>query len=163
MEIWDAYDEHFNRIENMSMVRGERIPKGVLHLVCDVLVRHTDGDYLLMQRDPGKHHGGIWEASAGGSALCGETPLACAKRELYEETGIWASDLQQIGQIISIENHTIYVEFLCVTDHDKDGIILQEGETSAFKWVSRDELIRMDRRELITERIQQFVEELKQR
>lgn len=163
MEIWDAYDEHFNRIENMSLVRGEYIPEGVLHLVCDILVKHFDGDYLLMQRDPGKRHGGMWEASAGGSALQGETPLECAVRELYEETGIAADKLQQIGQIISSEKHTIYVEFLCVTDHDKGGIILQEGETSAFKWVSRDELIRMDRRELITERIQQFVEELKQK
>lgn len=163
MEIWDAYDEHFNRIENMSLVRGEYIPEGVLHLVCDILVKHFDGDYLLMQRDPGKRHGGMWEASAGGSALQGETPLECAVRELYEETGIAADKLQQIGQIISSEKHTIYVEFLCVTDHDKDGIILQEGETSAFKWVSRDELIRMDRRELITERIQQFAEELKQK
>ena len=51
MELWDAYDENFRRVEGVSLVRGEPIPAGAYHLVCDVLVRHTDGSYLLMQRD----------------------------------------------------------------------------------------------------------------
>ena len=38
-----------------------------------------------MQRDPRKPWGGMWEATAGGSALAGETPLECAARELREE------------------------------------------------------------------------------
>ena len=86
-EFWDACDANFNKIEGMTLVRGEPVPRGMLHLVCDVTVRHTDGTYLLMQRDPQKHYGGLWEATAGGSALQGETPLACAIRELREETG----------------------------------------------------------------------------
>ena len=75
MELWDAYDENFRRVEGVSLVRGEPIPAGAYHLVCDVLVRHTDGSYLLMRRDPRKHYGGLWEATAGGSALQGEAPL----------------------------------------------------------------------------------------
>ena len=90
MEVWDAYDAHLNKIDNMTLVRGEKIPDGVYHLVCDVLVKHVDGTYLLMQRDFIKHYGGMWEATAGGSALRGETPFECAKRELREETGIVA-------------------------------------------------------------------------
>ncbi len=39
------------------------------HLVCDIIVRHSDGTYLLMQRGYRKPYGGMWEASAGGSAL----------------------------------------------------------------------------------------------
>ena len=84
MEYWDAYDGEFRRMEGVSLVRGEDIPAGVYHLVCDVLVRHTDGSYLLTRRDPRKHYGGLWEATAGGSALRGETPLDCARRELRE-------------------------------------------------------------------------------
>ena len=36
------------------------------HLVCEVIVKHTDGTYLLMQRDKNKHYGEYWEATAGG-------------------------------------------------------------------------------------------------
>ena len=38
-------------------------------------MRHVNGDYLLMRRDPRKAHGGMWEASAGGAAQQGEGAL----------------------------------------------------------------------------------------
>ena len=161
MELWDAYDGKFHKIEGKALVRGEPIPEGVFHLVCDVIVRHTDGSWLVMQRDPRKHYGGLWEATAGGSALAGETPLACAIRELREETGIVSADLTQVGTVVSEETRAIYVEYLCVTDWDKNAVTLQEAETVAFRWVGREELLAMKRDELVTERMQRFIEELK--
>mgnify|MGYP002853290484 FL=1 len=107
MEYWDAYNKDFEKIEGMTLIRGETIPDGVYHLVSDVIVRHTDGTYLLMQRDIRKHFGGMWEATAGGSALKGEGPLACAIRELQEETGIESEDVTEVGRVIS--HDTIYV------------------------------------------------------
>lgn len=80
MELWDAYHSSFIKIENVTLVRGETIPKGMFHLVCEILVKHEDGTFLLMKRDPRKHFGGMWEATAGGSALAGETPLQCANQ-----------------------------------------------------------------------------------
>ncbi|MCR4727728.1 MAG: NUDIX domain-containing protein, partial [Lachnospiraceae bacterium] len=100
MELWDAYDSKLNRIDGMTLVRGEEVPDGVFHLVCEIIVRHTDGTYLLMQRDLQKYLGGMWEASAGGSALKGEDPLSCAMRELSEETGIKADKLTEVGRIL---------------------------------------------------------------
>lgn len=160
MELWDAYDVNFNKIEGKTLVRGEPVPDGVCHLVCDIIVKHADGTYLLMQRDPRKHYGGLWEATAGGSALAGETPAECAKRELREETGIISEDLVEVGTVTDEEAHAIYVEFQCVTDWDKEAVTLQEGETVDFKWVSRDELLAMKKDQLITERMQHFIEEL---
>ena len=159
MEVWDAYNKEFEKIEGITLVRGEEIPEGVYHLVCDIIVRHIDGTYLLMQRDIQKHFGGMWEATSGGSALKGEDPLTCAMRELWEETGIKAEKLTEVGRDIS--HNTIYVEYLCVTDCDKNSITLQEGETSAYKWVNKDELISMKKDELVTKRTQKFVDELK--
>ena len=51
MELWDAYNAGFEKIENTLLVRREKIPDGLFHLVCDILVKHTDGTYLLMQRN----------------------------------------------------------------------------------------------------------------
>ncbi|MBR1559932.1 MAG: NUDIX hydrolase [Clostridia bacterium] len=159
MEVWDAYNSGFEKIEWMTLIRGEAIPDGVYHLVSDVIVKHADGSYLLMQRDSRKRFGGMWEATAGGSALKGETPLACAVRELWEETGIGSEELVEVGRVVS--HDTIYVEFLCVTDCDKSSIVLQEGETSAYKWVTRDALISMKKEELLTDRMQKLIDELK--
>lgn len=86
-ELWDAYDNKFNRIKDMTLVRGEPIPDGVYHLVCDIIVKHTDGSYLLMQRDLRKLYGGKWELTAGGSALQGEDPLNCDKQTIVLQEG----------------------------------------------------------------------------
>lgn len=139
MEIWDGYLMD-GTLANRDLVRGEAIPKGLYHLVCEILVRHTDGDYLLMRRDPRKpNYGGYYEATAGGSALKGEDKLSCAKRELLEETGIGSDDLQEIGRYTS--HDTIYYNYLCITNWDKSAITLQEGETTSYKWISENDFI----------------------
>ncbi len=160
MERWDAYDRDFKKVPDVSLIRGEQIPEGLFHLVCDIIVRHADGSYLVMQRDKRKHLGGMWEATAGGSALQGEDPVACARRELYEETGITSEQLAEIGRVLHDGHQSIYVEYLCITDTDKDSIVLQEGETSDYKWITADELRRMSGDELATRRIFAFIEEL---
>ena len=139
MEIWDAYLPN-GILAGCDLVRGEPIPDGLYHLVSEILVRHTDGDYLLMQRDFSKpNYGGYFEATAGGSALKGEDAYFCAKRELREETGIDAGTLTNIGRFVS--HNTIYETFLCITDCGKKSVKLQEGETVSYKWISEAEFI----------------------
>ena len=59
-----------------------------------------DGTVLLMKRDPNKDvHPGIWECSAGGSVMKGETFLEGAIRELKEETGCVAEKMLYLGKI----------------------------------------------------------------
>lgn len=159
MELWDAYDENLNIIEGIVLKRGEPICKGCFHLVCDILVRHSDGQYLLMKRDLCKHQGGMWEASAGGSALLKETPLDCALRELYEETGIIPKEIFEIGKVI--DENTIYIEFFCVTDCNKEAVVLQPGETIAYRWVDINVLQEL-KDELVNQRTIGFLKELQE-
>lgn len=140
MEIWDAYNER-GELAGVDLIRGEPIPEGLYHLVSEILVRHTDGDYLLMKRSLTKESfPGYYEASAGGSALKGESAIDCARRELYEETGITKGSFSFLGTHIS--KNTVYVLFIHYTSCDKSSITLQEGETDSFKWVSEEEFIR---------------------
>lgn len=142
MEIWDAYTKE-GRLAGRDLIRGEEIPRELYHLVCEVLVRHVDGDYLLMQRSFEKpNYGGFFEATAGGSALKGEDKLACVKRELYEEAGIEADDFKELARVVREESRSIFHTYLCVTDCDKDSVQLQEGETVGYKWVGEEEFIR---------------------
>ena len=90
MESWDLCDEQGRKTgETWERSRVREIPEGRYHIVCDVLIRHQDGEFLLMRRDPEKDvFPGCLEASAGGAALAGETPEQAARRELKEETGL---------------------------------------------------------------------------
>lgn len=135
MELWDAYDRDGQRT-GQTLIRGEAIPDELYHLVCDVLVRHADGDYLLMRRSPLKpNHPDCEEATAGGSALQGEDPLPCARRELAEETGLSGGTFTELGRSCD-GRHTHYVSYLYITDAPKDAIRLQEGETVGYRWIS---------------------------
>ena len=139
MEIWDAYLED-GSLAGSDLIRGEQIPKGLYHLVCEIVARHKDGTYLLMQRDYRKtNYPGMYEASAGGSALKGETALEAAYRELKEETGIRANELRQIYQCKSKD--TIYIGYLCESDCEKNLITLQEEETISFMWLNKKDLL----------------------
>ena len=158
MELWDAYNSNFEKIEGLTLIREEqdKIPQGVYHLVCEILVRHTDGTYLLMKRDPTKPlFPNMWEATAGGSALKGESPVEGAMRELREETGIEAETLEQLDW--SLGKTCIHCRYLCVTNCAKDSIKLQEGETCDYRWVSAEKVLAMPESELVGWQMKKYI------
>lgn len=139
-EVWDAYLPN-GEPAGCSLYRSRPVPKGLFHIVSNVLVRHEDGSYLLMQRDGGKQsYPGLFVAGAGGCVLKGETPHQGALRELREETGIKAENLTLLYSQSDGE-HTFYFGFLCVTGWPKDAIVLQENETISYRWLKREEFL----------------------
>lgn len=140
MEIWDAYKQD-GTLAGCDLIRGEEITKGLFHLVSEVIVKHKDGMYLLMQREWKKpNFPGLYEASAGGCVLKGEKPYDAAVRELKEETGIEAEQLKQIYRCRG--KHTIYYGYLCEIDCNKESIKLQEGETISYLWMTKEEFLK---------------------
>ena len=142
-ELWDAYTRDGVRTGE-TLVRGERVPEGRYHLVCETAVRHENGNFLLMRRDLEKDaYPGWLECTAGGSALQGEDALTCIRRELYEETGLRVEDFIPLATIVNDVDRCLYCEFLCCTAADPDSIRLQQGETIAYCWVPPEELRRL--------------------
>ncbi len=139
-EEWDAYLPN-GEPAGCTLYREGPLPEGLFHIVSNVLVRHEDGSYLLMQRDEGKEsYPGLFVAGAGGCVLKGETPYQGALRELREETGIRAENLTLLYSQSDGE-HTFYFGFLCVTSWPKDAILLQEKETISYRWLKREEFL----------------------
>lgn len=141
MELWDAYDRH-GRKTGWTIRRGEPIPEGSFHLVSCVVVRHTDGDFLILRRSEQKEsYPGILEIGVGGCALQGEDAITCAKRELFEETGISCLELEGTGRYVDERSRAIYEGYLCVTDIPKDEIRLVTEENSAYYWYTTEEFL----------------------
>lgn len=141
MELWDAYSKD-EELTGDTLVRGEKIPKGLYHLVCEVLVRHADGSYLCMKRSAKKpNFGGWYEATAGGSALVGENKWQCAARELKEETGLDCREFEEVAWFREERKQAFFHAFVCSVDCDKASVQLQEGETEGYLWMSEEEFI----------------------
>lgn len=139
MELWDAYYAD-GTPAGRDLVRDEPIPEGLYHMVAEIVVRHEDGSHLLMQRDPAKKvYPGLYEASAGGGVIKGETALEGAFRELREETGIIADVLEPIYKVV--QENCIFCGFLCVTNCPKDSVLLQQGETVSYIWLDKEDFI----------------------
>ena len=143
VELWDAYNADGTKA-GFDLVRGEDIPKGYYHAVAEVFVMHEDGDILLMKRDYSKPNSpGKYETGGGGSVLKGETFYEGAVRELFEETGVVATELTELYN--EVMGECIYQGYLCITDMDKDKIVLQEGETIDYMWVSKEKFLEIFR------------------
>ena len=143
MELWDAYNRNGEKTGEI-LVRGEPIPEGRYHLVCEVLVRHMDGDYLCMIRSRKKPNYPLYpECTAGGSALMGDSPIDCIKRELREETGIEWDEFEEVNRTVRECYATIFHSYVCTVDWPKDAITLQEGETEAYKWLTEEQFIEL--------------------
>ena len=142
MELWDLYDINLKPLgKTWERKKGKNhdIPDGEYHIVCDLLIRHADGDFLLTRRDLNKDIApGMWEASAGGSALTGETAEEAAYREMLEETGLKADRLEFVGTTVSEWSHSIFFSYVAYVSGDKEAVVLQEGETIEYKWVDLD-------------------------
>lgn len=152
MELWDAYDRHGQKT-GWTIRRGEPIPEGSFHLVSCVVVRHVDGDFLILRRSAQKEaYPNILEIGVGGCAMQGEDAITCAKRELFEETGILCEDLQETGRYVDERSQAIYEGYLCVTDMDKDAVRLLPEENSDYYWYTPEEFLEFFRSDLCLDR-----------
>lgn len=141
MELFDVYDRDGNPT-GQTMVRGEAMPEGCYRMVAGVLCMHTDGTVLLMKRHPDKPtHPNLYEASASGSVLAGETPEQAARRELLEETGIRCGALTPV--YAERDATRLFRYYAAVVDQPKEAVTLQPGETVAYLWADRAQLAQL--------------------
>ena len=56
MELWDGYQRD-GTLARVDLVRGEIVPEGLYHLVCEIIVEHQDGsilaDAVVAAQNPG--------------------------------------------------------------------------------------------------------------
>ena len=113
------------------------MPEGLYHLVCEIIVEHRDSSILAMQRYPliSQTTRGVGDDRR---RFCpeGEDPLTCARRELYEETGLRVESLLELlGREVSDPAHSIFYMYRADVDCVKNSISLQAGETMGHRWI----------------------------
>ena len=131
-EFNDIYDE--NRcLTGKLHQRGTPWRSGENGLVVCVWVHDGRGHFLLTRRAPGKSFSGTWENS-GGSAKAGETSRQAIARELFEETGIRATE-EEFEFLETSRETNMFVDHYCLKRPIRlKDVVLQQGETDGVMW-----------------------------
>ena len=140
MEHWDLFDND-RRPTGETLRRGEPLPPGRFHTIIGVWTIHDQlHRVLLTKRHPEKIIcPNQWE-NTGGSILAGEDSCVGAAREVREETGM-ACTCSDLTLIQTLRIPTAFVDcYLYHTTIDPDAIVLQDGETVDWRWVTLEEL-----------------------
>lgn len=101
-----------------------------------------DGDVLLMLRNK-EPNLGLW-VGPGGKLEPGESPYDCAKRELYEETGLEVNDLYFRGLITEISPRPDWqwLMFLYVAT-EFSGTIVEDKREGRLSWCALSEVMQL--------------------
>ena len=158
-EYWDIYDK--NRVfQNRTIRRGDSFAEGEYYVCCEVWFLNSKGEMLVTQRHPSKKAGGLWEF-VGGGVLAGETTTQAAVREVKEEIGVSMTP-NELSLLHVYRNRNYFMDiYLVKKDFNIQSLVLDENETVAAKWVSKDELLVMIENQKMVRSVAQRFEILK--
>jgi isopentenyldiphosphate isomerase len=148
-ELWDILDKD----GNPTGIQKQRSPwplpesnlkKGEYHLVVQVWILNSRGEFLISQRVPEKHWPLMWECT-GGSAVSGEDSITAAIKEAKEELGI---DLNPANgrlfiRFVKEDSRAIIDAWLFRQDINIKDITLHPEETCDAMWASKEKIRQM--------------------
>ncbi len=146
MEVWDLYDKDRN-LKNKFFVRGDsnKLDDGDYELVVHVAIFNSKGEMLIQKRQiTKKQFPNMWDLSAGGHALSGETSYDAVERELFEELG-FKYDFSDIRPYMTIHYEQGFDDIYVIKDEDIniDNLKLQPDEVQSVTWASKAEIIQL--------------------
>lgn len=141
MEVWDVYNKDRQKT-GKTMVRGEMFDEDSFHLVVHACIFNKNGEMLIQKRQPFKKGWpDMWDISAGGSALKGDTSQQAMERELFEELGV-RFNLDNVRPNITIHfDHGFDDIYLLEKELDLSELVLQYEEVQQVKWAGMEEIL----------------------
>ncbi len=142
-ELWDVYTAERQK-RGKTHRRGDKLPTGEYHIVVHICILNSKNELLIQRRQPFKHGWpNMWDLSASGSVLAGETSSEAAEREAYEELGI-KLDLIGSRPYFTVNFVNGFGDFFIVRqDIELSELKLQPEEVREAKWVSKEEVLKM--------------------
>lgn len=159
MEVLDLYDK--NGLKTGKKInRGDDIPINHYHLVVHIIIKNSQGEFLIQRRSDTKILlPGLW-AFTGGAATSGEDSKTAAIRELSEETGIDLNpeDLHQKCRML--RGKSIADIWYAYLDVDVSILKFQVEEVSALAFASEDQLREMIQKGIFHSYDKQYLDEV---
>lgn len=141
-EIMDLYTA--DRQKAGTHVRGKKHAEGLYTMVVHVYIFNSKNEMLLQQKSDQKNKNNIWDFSAGGCSLSGETSREAITRELFEELGIrhdFSAETPYLTTYYKDCFDDVYI--LRNVDVDISTLALQKSEVKAAKWATKDDILQL--------------------
>ena len=135
-ELRDLYDKDSNKTDK-TYRKGDLIPEGYYPMVVMVVIRNSNGEFLMQKRVESK--GGDWGVT-GGHPKSGETPIEGIITEVKEELGLDFSKENFIEYDSGCDGKDCYKMYFVTKDIDINDITIQQEELSEVRWFTMDEL-----------------------
>jgi isopentenyldiphosphate isomerase len=143
MELWDIYDKYRQKTDR-THERGNPMNEGDYHLVVHVWIVNDKGEFLIQKRQPWKNGWpNMWDGSAAGSAILGDSSKAAAIRETKEELGV-DLDISKGEILFTVKSSSSFEDIWLVRQNiDICDLKLQYEEVADAKWATLDEIKQM--------------------
>lgn len=145
VEMVDVVDDDDRVIATVP--RAEMRAGRLQHRAVSIAVTSTDGRLLVHRRADDKDlWPGMWDMAAGGVVAAGETYEAAARRELAEELGVVAGEVEHLGEGRFRDESVAMIGRGYLVVHDGP-FAFTDGEIAEVRWVDRAELAELLRHE----------------
>lgn len=140
MEKRDLYDEN-RKLTGRTIIKGEKIPKGMYIVVVLVFIQNSDGKFLIQKRSEVKN--GKF-ATTGGHPKSGESSIQGIITEVEEEIGLKlnSNDLKLYFSGKSKTEGVFWDDYYVKMDIPNiEELKLQAEEVSSVEWLSESEIV----------------------
>lgn len=144
MEMFDIYTENREKT-GRTIERGNKFAKGDYRFVVHACILNNKGEMLIQQRQPFKSSwANMWDLTAAGSVIAGETSKQAVQRELFEELGI-EIDFSDIRPQLTMNFEEGFDDIYIIKcdDININTLKLQYEEVQCVKWASMKEIEEM--------------------
>lgn len=146
-ELWDVYDCN-RKLTGRIVERGQPLSLSEYHVVVQVWIHDSRGQWLISKRTLNKSYPLKWEPT-GGSVLAGEDSISAAVRETKEEVGISLNPAD--GELFASyrreqpcwENPGFLDVWVFHHDCALEDIVLQKDETCDAMWATSEMILEM--------------------
>lgn len=123
-----------------TVPRAEMRARRLQHRAVSIAVLGSDGRLLVHRRADTKDlWPGMWDLAAGGVVAAGESYETAARRELAEELGVEAEELELLGDGRFVDESVAMIGRGFLTVHDGP-FTFTDGEIAEVRWVTRPQL-----------------------
>lgn len=146
MEIFDLYDKHGNKL-NKQMARGSKTSEGEYHRVVHIWIQHTNGEYLIQQRNKSTDRNPYQWAPTAGAVQALEDSKESALRETQEEIGILLEPndfVYKDSLFIDNEDSNYIIDmYLVKKDIPLSQVTIDKTEVKAVQYASKEKIYKM--------------------
>jgi 8-oxo-dGTP diphosphatase len=106
------------------------------------IILNNQKHILVLQRSEKSGNGGKWSLPGGGLEI-NEDPLESIEREIIEETELKVENLEPVRSrtYIKDNNSVLILGYECKTSSDS---VVLNWEHDSFKWLTKDEAVKLD-------------------